>query len=254
MENFTSIESLERNNNTNSKHTNNKKKNTNKINNTNYNDNHSYIKVKNDGRTIFDLVNSKHIKITPIKSIIGFVVYFFSIVILIPTILFKYKYYDFLEAYMPNIDLIANLLAYRGGPLGNNLFIDLYSMNRPNIYAYLQTNIINYMALLGIGYIIARETHMSKNIPYGWSMGIIMFIATYLLPAQLVTRIMNFFYNKITPYFEDKQFVYSAYIPSVLIGTIITAGIIYVEKLIITYNRKTLFKIADFILKIHKKI
>jgi hypothetical protein len=214
----------------------------------------SYIKVKNDGRSVFDLENPKHMAVSHIKSITGFVTYFFIVIIIIPYVLFKHKYYDFLEAYLPNIDLVANLLSYRGGPLGNNLFINLYSSSQPNIHAFIQSNTINYIALLGIAYIIARETHLAKSISYGWSMGLIMFIVTYLLPAQFITKMMNFIYNKITPYFEKHHFVYSAYIPSVVVGTIMTIGIIYLEKLIITYNRKTISKIAEFILQIHKKI
>ena len=210
--------------------------------------------IKNDGSTFFDYETPKELSVSSLKSYTGFFIYLLIFVIGVPYFLFKRKQLDLLEAYMPNVDLVANLLSYRGGPLNNNLFADLYSPVTTNINAFIQSTLVNYMALLGLTYIIARETYLSKKVSHGWGIAFIMLLMTYLLPSQFITKSMNAVYNKITPLFEKHHFFYSAYIPSVFVGTAITVGIIYLEKQLILYNRKHLTKFADFLLSIPKKI
>lgn len=210
--------------------------------------------IKNDGSTFFDYETPKELSTSSLKSYTGFIIYFIVFIIGVPYFLFKGKQLDLLEAYMPNVDLVANLLSYRGGPFGNNLFSDLYSPVTTNLNAFIQSTLVNYMALLGLTYIIARETYLSKKISHGWGIAFIMLLMTYLLPSQFIVKTMNIIYNQITPFVEKHHFLYSAYIPSVLVGTAITIGIIYLEKQVILYNRKHLTNFADFLLSIPKKL
>ena len=210
--------------------------------------------IKNDGRSVFDFSTPEELQVSTLKSTLGFIIYFFVFVVCVPLILLKFKNYTLLEVYMPNVDLLANLLSYRGGPFGDNLFIDLYSPNSTNISAFIQTTLINYIALLGVTYIISRETKLSKKISYGWGIGFVMLLLTYLLPAQFIVKLMNYVYNKITPYFEKHYFIFPAYFPSILVGALMTVGIIYLEKNIIFFYRKNLTKFADFLLAIPRKL
>ena len=71
----------------------------------------------NYSQNIVNLHNEKKIKVDIKKTVIGFILYFIIFVILIPLILFKSQMYGILEAYMPNVDLIATVISWHGGPL-----------------------------------------------------------------------------------------------------------------------------------------
>ena len=82
--------------------------------------------------------------IDTILILLFFIIIFF---ILIPTILYKNKYYTFLEAYLPNIDLIANLLTFHGGPfrgswLLKNMFANLYQITPISTRAFFSQSVI----------------------------------------------------------------------------------------------------------------
>ena len=49
---------------------------------------------------------------------IGIIIYISIFVIIIPIILYKYKFYEFLEVYMPNFDLLATAVSFRGRTRG----------------------------------------------------------------------------------------------------------------------------------------
>lgn len=213
-------------------------------------------KIQNDGRSFFDFYIPSELKVNIFHSTLGFIIYFLICIIFIPYLIIKNKNYDLLEAYLPNVDLVANIISYRGGPLGNNLFRELYMPSPLNISSFLQQTFINYFALLGVTYIIARETYITKSISHGWSIGIIMLLITYLLPSHFIVNIMNNLYSKLNIHnnTHSHKFFYSAYIPSVLLGSIITILIIYFEKQLILFTRKNLIKIADFIIKLPANI
>ena len=105
--------------------------------------------------------------------------------------------YDILEVYLPNVDLIANLVSYRGGFFKDNFFTGLYKPIPTTVSEFLSQSAINYIALLGVTYIIARETKLSNNIAFGWSAGFMMLLLTYLLPSQFISKGMDEIYNKV---------------------------------------------------------
>ena len=78
-----------------------------------YVENNTYI--QDHARDIFDIHIPKRVLVSGRETMIGFIIYFAIVVVTIPAILFHKKAYDILEVYLPNVDLIANLLSYRGG-------------------------------------------------------------------------------------------------------------------------------------------
>ena len=115
--------------------------------------------------------------------------YFILIVIIIPFIIYKQKYYTFLCCYMPNVDLIANILTWWGGPHG--IFSRLYLQLPISIQSLFSQTAINYIALLGMTFIIIKNSFDNKNIYIGWGMAFIMILMTYLY-----TRFVNYIMNR----------------------------------------------------------
>ena len=239
--------------NTNTNNTNTDNTNTN---NTNTDNTNQYLKthIKNDGRTFFDHHVPKELSVSKLYSVTGFTIFCVVFVMIIPYFLLKYDNYAFLAVYLPNLDLIANALSYRGGPLGNNLFRELYMANPVNISSFLQQTIINYFALLSLTYIIARETFIRKSVTQGWSIGFVMILMTYLLPGHLITHIMNKVYGVFSKHGNLHFFDFKGYIPAFIVGSLVTFLIIYTEKHLIELHRAGLDKFAKFIIKYAKSI
>ena len=104
---------------------------------------------------------------------LGLVLFFSIFIIFIPILLYKRKYYTILEGYMPNIDLLATALSWHGGPY--DMWTDLYPASPVTKYGFLSQSLINYTALIGLTYIIAREVKITNNII------IIIFIDTEII-------------------------------------------------------------------------
>ena len=47
------------------------------------------------------------------------------------------------------------------------------------------------MALLGLTYIVIRETKRTNSIIKGWALAFVMLLMTYLLPSQLISYTMD---------------------------------------------------------------
>ena len=192
--------------------------------------------------------------VNTILILLMFIIIFF---ILIPTLLYKNKYYTFLEAYLPNIDLIANLLTFHGGPfrgswLLKNMFSNLYQITPISTRAFFSQSVINYLALLGVTYIIARESVISKSLVKGWSLGFVMLFMTYLLPSQFISSFMSYIHLKIEYILNHKKNYKkdSPYYITLILGIILTICVILTEKLVIKGFRKYLIKGGNYILKI----
>ena len=66
--------------------------------------------------------------------------------------MFKFKYFNFLEVYMPNLDLIAIILTF------NKLsFHKLYLSEPETIHEEISQSYINYFALLGVEYLMSNK-------------------------------------------------------------------------------------------------
>ncbi|RZD42149.1 MAG: hypothetical protein CXT73_03715 [Methanobacteriota archaeon] len=154
----------------------------------------------NYSQNIVNLHKKNQINVDIKKTVVGFILFFIIFVILIPVILFKSQMYGILEAYMPNVDLIATVISWHGGPL--KLWDHLYPPSPVTIYGFYSQTIINYMSLLGLTYIITRETQRTGSMARGWSMAFIMLLMTYLLPGQFISWIMDKTNGLISNYFK----------------------------------------------------
>jgi len=178
-------------------------------------------------------------------SITGFIIYTIIFIIIIPYYLYRSNNFTILEAYMPNLDLIANILTWHGGPWGIWKF--LYPNQTNTMSGFTSKIFINYLALLGVTFLIARSTKKTNSIHKGWSMAIIMLLMTYLLPSSFVSWIMDKFntYFKKNYNIMDKKYIYHL---TLLFGAIITVLIIYSESLILHKYKKNLNYIAKTII------
>jgi len=138
---------------------------------SNKNNNKNKQGEKKDEKSTRGIVNlNKTVKKKGIISydfqFLGLVLFFSIFIIFIPILLYKRKYYTVLEGYMPNIDLLATALSWHGGPY--DMWKDLYPATPVTKYGFLSQSFINYTALIGLTYIIAREAKMTNNIIKGW--------------------------------------------------------------------------------------
>jgi len=134
--------------------------------------------------------SNKHNYITNIpKMLFGFAIFVLIFIIAIPILLLKNKQYNLLEAYMPNIDLIATVITWHGGIY--NIWEHLYPPTPLTIYGFSSQTFINYMALLGLTYIVIRETKRTNSIIKGWAFAFVMLLMTYLLPSQVISYTMD---------------------------------------------------------------
>jgi len=183
------------------------------------------------------------------KAIFGFLIYFFVFVLIIPYTLYRLGYYTILEAYLPNVDLIANVLTWHGGPY--ELWKNLYLPTPLTIYGFTSQVLINYMALLGLTFLVSRETKRTGSIKKEWSLTFIMLIMTYLIPIPLVSCVMN----KLYIYFKNNLLISHdiLYTLTTLCGTLLTILIIVTEGYILSKYRNKLEYIANFLLSIFPK-
>ena len=204
--------------------------------------------INNYSQNIVNIHNEKKdtIEVDIKKTVLGFILFFIIFVILIPVILFKSQMYGILEAYMPNIDLIATVISWHGGPL--KVWDHLYPPTPLTMYGFSSQTIINYMALLGLTYIITRETKRTGSIARGWSMAFIMLLMTYLLPGQFISLIMDKTNDLISNYFKF-NFISSESIV-VIMGFFIAATIIASEAYILHNFKKNLEHMAKKIMNI----
>jgi len=192
------------------------------------------------------------------KNIIGFLIFFIIILIIIPYYLFKHDNYEFLSMYLPNVDIIATVLSFKGGFFTNHLFSELYPENAKTSFSTISIQIINYIALLGLTFLVSKHTLKTKTLYKGWSIAFIMIIVTYLLPGLFIPNIMNRVYNYIDTHIKNNKYIkhnrlserYIKYIPSLIIGIILSIGTILSETYIIELIGDKLSDIIEKIMNI----
>jgi len=183
-----------------------------------------------------------------LKDIIGFISFVVIFVVTIPLLLYKDRRYNFLEVYLPNVDLIANLLTWIRGP--SDIWANLYR-EPDNISEFTTQTVINYMALLGVTFIIAKETKRENSVFAGWSMAFVMLLATYLLPGNIVT----WFMNKTNVYAKKLNLNWlSRNLFSFAVGLFVTLSFLSFEIIILSHYRKNIKKFAKLLYKIPKKL
>ena len=215
-----------------------------------------FNKVKK-ARNVFAIdVGRKYSIPHQLVGLAGFIIVF---VIIIPVLMYKRGHIDFLAAYLPNLDLMANVISYHGGPTINNYISELYPPTPTTTYGFLSASLINWMALMGLTFLVAQETYTTKNFYKGWSLGFVMIFITYLLPGQLISGAMDKMYNWLekksgVPIFEYKH-GHATWSVVVGVGMLTSLVVIKFEEKIIGFLRKNglLVNFAKFVVAFPKK-
>lgn len=182
------------------------------------------------------------------KGFIGFVAFCVIFIVIIPIILLNLNMPEILEGYMPNLDLIALVITKHGGPF--QIWQKLYPLDPVTIHGETSQIIINYIALLGITYIISREVHRSGSIAAGWSKGLVMLLMTYLLPNNFISWFMDTSTDSISNSLNLVDQVIKLIVG--VLGLSLTATIIISEAYILHTFKSTLTQLAKKILTIPK--
>ena len=200
------------------------------------------IKYLENERTIFNLGN-KDVNLK--MHTFGFLVYFVLFVVFIPYLLVKGNHFELLAGYFPNLDLIATVIAYHGGPLNTFLWQHLYNPADSTISGYISSNIINLFALLGVTYIIAYYSYTKKSIYKGWSRAFIMLPMTYFIPSNIIVYYMNKIGLSLNNFFTSGTLIH--YLLVLIVGFIILICFIISESILIEKLSPLIIKLLNLI-------
>lgn len=187
---------------------------------------------------------------------IGLSVYILVFIIYIPYVMFKKGNYDFLLAYCPNVDMIATNLGYNGGPnlFGHQDFWKyLYNPNNFSLTGYVSSTIINYFALLGASFIIARATFKTKSWYYGWSIAFIILITTYLLPGNFLIFFQDYLTSIISENTDISKGTNYMYVIVVSISMLAIFLLIKFEQMLLFVGRPMIIRFIKYVERQLKK-
>ena len=167
-------------------------------------------------KTLEDIYNEycSHREIDSINDTKNILLWHVVFIIITPLILYNHYGYKSFRYYLPLIDLIAAGFVYVGSKhiIGNSenievkqhYFNGLYEIIPKNTLSYVSSNIINLMALSGVGIhsILWAE---KKGVLIGVGIAIIMYLVTYLMPSLLLPKIIDILTEKIDKYFLDSS-------------------------------------------------
>ena len=186
------------------------------------------------------------------KYIFGTFIYIIIFVILIPILLIKHDYLELLTAYFPNIDMIAAVLGYNGGPnIFNmeNMWLYLYNPSNFTIFGFISTNIMNYFALLGATLLISYTTYKNKSWKKGWSMAFIMLFLTYLAPGNLIVILQNKIGKLLESNFNFVPQSNLLYLLVVLFGLMFSSSIVLLESNVIKHLQPSIIRFISWVIK-----
>ena len=192
-------------------------------------------------RTIFDLTDED---VDRYKLSVGFIIYFIIFVLLIPHFLIKNGAWDILAAYFPNLDLMATVVGYHGGPINSFIWKHLYNPADSTFMGNISSNLINLFALLGVTYVIAHYAYKEKNIFKGWSRAFVMLPMTYFLPSNLIIYIMNMFGKYLNYFLQSKDLLH--YLLTSILGFILVTSFILLESVAIEHLSPHIVNIMYF--------
>jgi len=215
-------------------------------------DNQKHAAHIENNRTILGLYDASfNVENLP-KYTLGFVVYVVIFVLIIPyTMVRNNVSEEIILAYVPNVDIIANVLGFDGGPF-SNIWRYLYNPANLTLFGFISTNIMNYFALLGVTFMVAWQTHKHKSWIRGWSAAFIFLLVTYLIPANIIVILQNWLakYIKGAWGIGDNESALR-YVLVVAFGFILTVGFIYTESVLIKATRSP---IEHCIRMVHKAV
>ena len=127
------------------------------------------------------------------KTIIGFVTFILISLVIIPELLLRMNLKKLLPIYLPNVDMVATILSWYGGPY--NIWNDLYNEYAEDYMSYISQTSINWIALIGMIYVIVDISRV-EGMYVGWTYGLVMSLCSYLLPSRILENIMDMVYLK----------------------------------------------------------
>jgi hypothetical protein len=172
------------------------------------------------------------------KYTLGVVIYVVIFVLIIPyTMVRNHVSEEIILAYIPNVDLIAVVLGFDGGPF-SDIWRYLYNPANLTLFGFVSTNLMNYFALLGVTFMVAWQTHKHKSWIRGWSAAFIFLLVTYLIPGNVIVILQNW----AAKYIKGAWGIGDAeaglrYGLIVAFGLILTVCFIYVEAVLIKATR-----------------
>ena len=161
------------------------------------------------------------------RNIVGLLIYITFFTLYIPHILLKNKLYLITALYFSNLDMLATVFGFSGGPY--NIWKYLYNPATSSTFGFISSTLINYLALIGVGFVCIEYATRRKNLFGGLAMLLIILPITYLLPGNLIVYIMN---NTAHSLYKHKIVYYSRWIITILVGVIVTGCIIGFERMV----------------------
>jgi len=172
------------------------------------------------------------------KYVLGLITYIIIFVLLIPYLMIRNNISEeIILAYIPNVDILATVLGYDGGPF-SSIWRYLYNPSNITLFGFVSTNLMNYFALLGATFMVAWQTHKHKSWVRGWSAAFIFLLMTYLIPGNLIVILQD----KVAGFLQGSWNIGSnesllRYVLVVVFGLILSACIIFTESLVIKSTR-----------------
>jgi len=188
-------------------------------------------------RTILGLYDASFTDKDLPKYVLGLVSYVVIFVIIVPYIMLRNQVRDeIFMAYIPNVDILATVLGYEGGPF-SNIWRYLYNPSNITLFGFFSTTLLNYFALLGATFMVAWQTHKHKSWKRGWSAAFIFLFMTYLIPGNLIVILQQRMANYIKDWGIDKTEPLLRYATVVLFGLILAVCLILTESVVIRTAR-----------------
>ena len=152
-------------------------------------------------------------KVELYKNIAGLFIYIAVFTLFIPHLLLKNKLYLITALYFSNLDMLATVFGFSGGPY--NIWKYLYNPETTSTFGFISSTLINYLALIGVGFICIEYATRRKNLFGGLAMLLIVLPITYLLPGNLIVYIMNATVHSL---YKHNIAYYSRWIITILVG------------------------------------
>ena len=187
--------------------------------------------------------------------IVGTIIYFIIFIFLIPAYLIKHEMFTLLTAYFPNVDMLATILGYDGGPtlfFADNMWRYLYNPSNFTLTGFISTTLINYSALIGMTFIVAYTTYKTKSWKHGWALAFIMAMMTYLAPGNIIVILQNKLGVRLTNEHVIARESMAHYLVVVGVGMLIASAIILSESLLIKHIHRWLMKLMELISRTYK--
>ena len=175
-----------------------------------------------------------------LKAVFGLVIYVVIFIILIPILLFKLGFIEFLKLYFVNTDMIATVISFDKGPF-KDIFKYLYTDTGPLI-GFISQSIINWSVLIGLFFMMLTDGR-NKKVTEGLSKIAFILMITYLLPGRFIVKGMAHFYQYLVSVLHYQDTTGSLF--TMLFGIVIILVFIMIELLSVNYFSPYLKNILD---------